>query len=100
MNLERYGWTADWASAFEPFAAAGLEPGRVIIQHRGAYVLAVESGDRWSEMSGALRKTAASAIDRPAVGDWVAHDGDPRRRTRADLGAPASTFGIHPKRRG
>jgi ribosome biogenesis GTPase / thiamine phosphate phosphatase len=77
VNLERYGWTADWASAFEPFAAAGLEPGRVIIQHRGAYVLAVESGDRWSEMSGALRKTAASAIDRPAVGDWVAHDGDP-----------------------
>ena len=42
MNLERYGWDAEWASAFEPYAAAGLEPGRVIIQHRGAYVLAVD----------------------------------------------------------
>ena len=77
MNLERYGWDADWASAFEPYAAAGLEPGRVIIQHRGAYVLAVTGGDRWAEMTGAMRKATNSPIDRPAVGDWVAHDGDP-----------------------
>ena len=77
MNLERYGWDAEWASAFEPYAAAGLDPGRVIIQHRGAYVLAVTGGDRWAEMTGAMRKATSSPIDRPAVGDWVVHDGDP-----------------------
>ncbi len=76
VNLERYGWDAEWASAFEPHRAAGLEPGRVIIMHRGAYVLAVQAGDRWAEMSGALRRAAASSLDRPAVGDWVVHDGD------------------------
>ena len=76
MNLERYGWNADWASAFAPFAAEGLEPGRVIIQHRGAYVLAIDSGDRWAEMTGPMRNATRSAIDRPAVGDWVAHDAD------------------------
>ncbi len=77
MNLERYGWNADWASAFAPYAADGLAPGRVIIQHRGAYVLAVDSGDRWAEMSGPMRNATSSPIDRPAVGDWVVHDGDP-----------------------
>src|SRR4051812_42257375 len=77
VNLERYGWNADCASAFAPYAADGLAPGQVIIQHRGAYVLAVDRAGRWAEMPGPTRTASSPPTARPAVGDWVVHDDDP-----------------------
>jgi ribosome biogenesis GTPase len=69
------GWGPDFEQAFEPHAATGLVPGRVAVQHRGAYgvyTASADSGPVPAEMSGRLRHEALSALDLPAVGDWVA----------------------------
>jgi ribosome biogenesis GTPase len=65
--LHRLGWDDGWEAAFAEHRAAGLQPARVAIQHRGAYDLLVENGE--------LRASAANRLVReeelPAVGDWV-----------------------------
>lgn len=73
MTIEQLGWGPAFAEPFQQYADAGLAAARVVIEHRGAYVL---QGDEelWGEMSGRLRHAARSPVDRPAVGDWVAHD--------------------------
>jgi ribosome biogenesis GTPase len=69
-QLHRLGWDDGWEAAFAQHRAAGLDPARVAVQHRGAYDLL---GDRWE-----LRASAATRLVReerlPAVGDWVAVD--------------------------
>jgi ribosome biogenesis GTPase len=77
VNLASLGWGPAFADAFQPHAAAGLRPGRVAVQHRGAYVLLTEEGDAWAEVGGRLRHAASSPADLPAVGDWVAYDPGP-----------------------
>ncbi|MGH3002671.1 MAG: ribosome small subunit-dependent GTPase A, partial [Gaiellaceae bacterium] len=68
--LHRLGWDDGWDVAFAEHRAAGLEPARVAIQHRGAYDLLAEHGE--------LRASAANRLARddalPAVGDWVGFD--------------------------
>ena len=68
--LHRLGWDDGWEAAFAEYRAAGLDPARVAIQHRGAYDLATEEGD--------VRASAANRFvredDLPAVGDWVGLD--------------------------
>jgi ribosome biogenesis GTPase / thiamine phosphate phosphatase len=68
------GWGPDFQQAFEPHAAAGLVPGRVAVQHRGSYGVytAPDPGPVASELSGRFRHESVSALDLPAVGDWVA----------------------------
>ena len=74
MNIASLGWGEALADTFQPHADAGLRPGRVAIQHRGAYVLLAEEGEVWANVSGRLRHAADSTADLPAVGDWVAYD--------------------------
>jgi ribosome biogenesis GTPase / thiamine phosphate phosphatase len=68
--LYRLGWDDGWEAAFAEHRAAGLEPARVAIQHRGAYDLVGDTGE--------LRASAANRLVRddrlPAVGDWVGVD--------------------------
>ncbi|HEY5294869.1 MAG TPA: ribosome small subunit-dependent GTPase A [Gaiellaceae bacterium] len=68
--LHRLGWDDGWEAAFAEHRAAGLEPARVAIQHRGAYDLLGDIGE--------LRASAANRFvrddDLPAVGDWVGVD--------------------------
>ena len=68
--LHRLGWDDGWEAAFAEHRAAGLEPARVAVQHRGAYDLLAEEGE--------LRASAANRLVReeslPAVGDWVGVD--------------------------
>jgi ribosome biogenesis GTPase len=68
--LHRLGWDDGWDAAFAEHRAAGLDPARVAVQHRGAYDLLGERGE--------LRASAANRLVRderlPAVGDWVAVD--------------------------
>ena len=68
--LHRLGWDDGWEAAFAEHRAAGLEPARVAVQHRGAYDLVGEVGE--------LRASAANRLVReenlPAVGDWVGYD--------------------------
>jgi ribosome biogenesis GTPase len=70
-TLEELGWDEAWAATFEPHRADGLRPGRVTIQHRGAYVLATEEGEVWSELPRRLLREAEAGGTAPAVGDWV-----------------------------
>ncbi len=68
--LHRLGWDDGWEAAFAEHRAAGFQPARVAIQHRGAYDLLTEDGE--------LRASAANRLARaeelPAVGDWVGLD--------------------------
>jgi ribosome biogenesis GTPase len=68
--LHRLGWDDGWEAAFAEHRAAGLDPARVAVQHRGAYDLLANRGE--------LRASAANRLAReerlPAVGDWIAVD--------------------------
>jgi ribosome biogenesis GTPase len=77
VRLTRLGWTPSLESEFEPHAAAGCIPARVGAQHRGAYVVLLESGERPAEPSGGLRHRAGGRGELPVVGDWVALRHDP-----------------------
>ena len=70
-GLTPYGWNATLQHDFEPFAAQGLVPARVIVQQRGAWRLATETGEIEGRISG---RFAHEAVDGgyPVTGDWVA----------------------------
>lgn len=51
---------------------ANFLTGRVSLQHKERYVVLTEQGELDAELLGNLRYTAQSALDLPAVGDWVA----------------------------
>ncbi len=72
--MNALGWSPSRAEEFESYASGGLAPARVAAQHRGAYVVYTERGERPAEVAGRLRHGAAVAADLPAVGDWVAVD--------------------------
>lgn len=80
FTLDELGWSSFFADNFD--STSGLVPGRVAVQHRGAYVLYAEAGELWAEPAGRLSHEGAV----PAVGDWVAArvDGD-RARIEAIL---------------
>ena len=69
-RLHRLGWDDGWDAAFAEHRAAGLQPARVAVQHRGAYDLVTEDEE--------IRASAANRLVREeglhAVGDWVALD--------------------------
>ena len=66
------GWDSGWAAEFAPFAGERRRPARVVAAHRGAWIVALEDGDRDAVLAGRLRHEAARPADLPAVGDWVA----------------------------
>ena len=45
MGLSRLGWGAELEQEFARHAAAGLVPGRVAVQHRGAYDVYIGQGE-------------------------------------------------------
>jgi ribosome biogenesis GTPase len=71
-DLNALGWDESFAETFEPHARAGLVPGRVAVQHRGAYDVLTAEGELRCDVAGRLYDEAASPADLPAVGDWVA----------------------------
>ena len=81
--LFHLGWTPALADTFAPFAAEGLVPGRVALEHTHIYRVITEAGESLARVSGRLRHRATVRADFPAVGDWVAvqppeHSGDSR----------------------
>ena len=70
-NLERLGWNDEIARAFEDHTEPGLTPGRVAVQHRGAWQVVTEEAERLVELTGRLHHEAGHG-DLPVVGDWVA----------------------------
>jgi len=73
-GLARLGWGADMEQEFEQHEAAGLVPGRVAVQHRGAYDVYTDHGEVRAGLPGRLLHDAGDSADLPAVGDWVALD--------------------------
>lgn len=87
--LVQLGWDPGWAATFAPFDGRDLWPARVTASHRGAWVVALNAGDRDAVVAGRLRHGALGPADLPAVGDWVVVaggvDGDGRVVIRAVL---------------
>ena len=71
-DLATLGWDDDWSKAFEPHRAQGLEPGRVSVQHRGAYDVLTETAETRARLPGRTRRKTQSRAELPVVGDWVA----------------------------
>ena len=57
--LEKYGWNEDFQGSFGEVAAPGDLPGRVAVEHRGAYVLYTENGEVNAEITGKMRHEAS-----------------------------------------
>ncbi len=70
--LERFGFSSSVASRFAPFAVRGLVPARVLREERGQLLVLAAEGPVAAVLPGALLHRAASRLDLPAVGDWVA----------------------------
>lgn len=74
-DLAALGWGDSFAAAFEPHAAHGREPGRVVAEDRGLYVVATTGGEIRAAVTGRLRfEAGGNPTAFPAVGDWVALD--------------------------
>jgi ribosome biogenesis GTPase len=71
--LSTYGWGEKLQNDFEPFAAQGLKPARVLVQQRGLYRLVTDAGELDAKVTGRFVHEAAEG-DFPVVGDWVAAD--------------------------
>jgi ribosome biogenesis GTPase len=83
-DLGALGWRR-FVEAFAPYAADGLVPGRVALEHTHIYRVLTQDGEALARVSGRLRHQVSSRADYPAVGDWVAiepaaHGGDARIR--------------------
>jgi len=71
-TLTRLGWDDRLSEEFEPHRVAGLVPGRVAVQHRGAWDVFTEVGELRVDVAGRLRHEAEETAELPVVGDWVA----------------------------
>jgi ribosome biogenesis GTPase len=71
-DLTTLGGDDALAEQFAPYATEGLIPGRVAVQHRGAYDVVTEPGELRCDVAGRLYDESRSPADLPAVGDWVA----------------------------
>jgi ribosome biogenesis GTPase len=89
MTLLELGWNEEFASAFLPHAAAGLEPARVVCElRRNFYAVQTASDELLAECGGGFFHHARTPDQFPAVGDWVAvrrREGEPRADLHAVL---------------
>jgi ribosome biogenesis GTPase len=76
-ELDELGWDDQLTESFERYHEEGLIPGRVAVQHRGAYDVLTAVGGLRCDVPGRLFHEADSAASLPAVGDWVAVDARP-----------------------
>lgn len=86
--LETLGWNERLAREFEPHAARGLVPGRVVLEHKHIYRVLTEEREVLARVAGGMRHRANTPVEYPAVGDWVAlriTPGEPRVSIRAIL---------------
>jgi hypothetical protein len=72
MTLEALGWSERRQKEFEPHAAEGLLPGRVVGEHRSHYQVATEALEVPAQITGRMRNSAEHRSDLPGVGDFVA----------------------------
>ena len=89
MTIEQLGWGPAFAEPFQEYADAGMAAARVVIEHRGAYVLrgdAASSGRR-------CRAACATSPAAPSTArEWATglRTAPTRRRAGADPGGAAA----------
>lgn len=71
ISLSQLGWHPFFEASAAPYREEGLTVARVAIPHRDRYVLYIERGELWGEVTGKFRFEAQGPQDYPAVGDWV-----------------------------
>jgi len=71
-SLINLGWDRWFEDRFAEHECEGLEPARVIAEHRERYIVATASGEMPAEITGKIQFSAASPADFPKTGDWVA----------------------------
>ena len=80
--LVELGWGGELATAFASLPDHGWRPARVSAEHRGGYTVREAGPTGWIDgtavVSGRFRHDALGPAGFPAVGDWVAMDGDAR----------------------
>jgi len=97
-QLGMWGWDARVGALFEPHMSS-FQPGRVLSEHRGGYVVATDRGEVEAAVSGRYRHEASSAEEFPAVGDWVALDmGDGEKSAVIHALVPRKTRFLRPAR--
>jgi ribosome biogenesis GTPase len=69
--IEFYGWGGSLQTSFEPYAARGFFPARVLAHHRGLWRLVSSQGEITGRLSGRFAQEA-EAGEYPVVGDWLA----------------------------
>ncbi|HSL98070.1 MAG TPA: ribosome small subunit-dependent GTPase A [Candidatus Deferrimicrobiaceae bacterium] len=108
--LGSLGWD-DRLAGLHGALAPGLEPGRVIAEDRGRYLIATARGELSGSVSGKLRFAAEAdaSVEWPTVGDWVGLEPSPAagealvhavlprrtavvRRAPSDRGAPTQVL--------
>ena len=72
IDLTTLGWDDRLNEEFEQYRPDGFVPGRVAVQHRGAWDVLTELGELRVDAAGRLRHEAVSVAELPVVGDWVA----------------------------
>jgi ribosome biogenesis GTPase len=98
LDLARLGWDDAWQAELER-AGGNREPGRVAVQHRGAYDVLTANGERRSKITSRMRREA-ERVELPVVGDWVTLDGTtitrvlPRRATISRRAAHEPASGV------
>jgi ribosome biogenesis GTPase / thiamine phosphate phosphatase len=70
-ELASLGWNDGLSTLYETHAGDGSVPGRISVQHRGAYDVLTEHGELRCEVARRLVHEAAGPADLPVVGDWV-----------------------------
>jgi ribosome biogenesis GTPase len=71
LAFRELGWSADRAMGFAQHATAGLLPGR-LVSSVGTGLAITEAGPTEVVVQRRFAREAASSVDLPAVGDWLA----------------------------
>jgi ribosome biogenesis GTPase len=72
VSLKQLGWDSHFDALWQASEDPAWLPARIISQHRGLWRVAGDFEECWAETSGALRASAETGGEWPAVGDWVA----------------------------
>lgn len=75
MQLIDLGWNPRVEAGFQQYRSEGLAPARVAREDREHYLVYSEAGEFVAKISGKFRFAATGRADFPAVGDWVAVEG-------------------------
>jgi ribosome biogenesis GTPase len=70
-DLAHLGWDERFAADAAEHIEQGFEPGRVAVEHRGAYTVFTAAGSVDAALTGKMRFDSLDRGELPAVGDWV-----------------------------